>query len=85
MIDPEFLKILACPETRQRLQEADERTLERLNAAIESGSLMNRGNQKVSCRLEAGLVRSDGLILYPVREEIPVLLFEESIALDALS
>lgn len=84
MIDPEFLKILACPETRQSLQAADARTLERLNAAIDAGSLVTRGNQKVTRRLDAGLVRRDGQVLYPVREDIPVMLIEESIALAGL-
>lgn len=84
MIDPEFLKILACPETKQSLQAADAPTLARVNAAIDAGSLLTRANQKVTRKIEAGLVRRDGQVLYPIREEIPVMLIEESIALTGL-
>ncbi len=84
MIDSEFLKILACPETKQSLQVADAQTLARVNAAIGSGNLLNRGNQKVAGKIDAGLVRRDGQVLYPIREGIPVMLVEESIPLQGL-
>ncbi len=84
MIDSEFLKILACPETKQTLQAADAQTLARVNAAITGGNLLNRGNQKVAEKIEAGLVRRDGQVLYPIREGIPVMLVEESIPLQSL-
>jgi uncharacterized protein YbaR (Trm112 family) len=35
----------------------------------------------VTGRLEAGLVRADGKVLYPIRDGIPVMLVEEGIAL----
>jgi uncharacterized protein YbaR (Trm112 family) len=33
-------------------------------------------------RLDAALVRNDGLVAYPIRDGIPVLIAEEAIALD---
>ena len=83
MVDPELLQILVCPETRQPVRLADGDILVRLNSAIEAGSVVNQGGQEVREPIEEGLVREDGKLLYPVREEIPIMLIDEAIALDA--
>jgi uncharacterized protein YbaR (Trm112 family) len=80
--DPELLKILCCPETRQELRLAETELLERINRRISEGGLKNRGGQPVSDKIEAGLVRADGKFLYPMRLQIPVLLVDEGIAID---
>ena len=41
------------------------------------------GGAAVERTLEAGLVREDGLIVYPIRDGIPVLLIDEGIRLQA--
>jgi len=81
VIDKELLKILACPETRQPLAEASAEVLDPLNRRIEEGGMKNVGGEPVTDRLEAGLVREDGKIVYPIRDAIPVLLIDEGIAL----
>jgi uncharacterized protein YbaR (Trm112 family) len=78
MVDQELLDILVCPETRQRVRLADEATLSRLNAAIAGGAVRNRGNQPVTEPVPEGLVREDGLLLYPVRDDIPIMLIDEA-------
>ncbi|MGD2018974.1 MAG: hypothetical protein PVJ89_12710 [Planctomycetota bacterium] len=83
MIHPDLLAILACPDSRQPLDHADEATLKGLNDRIAAGGVVNVGGDEVSAPLEAGLVREDGQLVYPVRDDIPVLLREEGIALDA--
>ena len=35
--------------------------------------------------LEEGLIREDDKILYPVREDIPIMLIDEAIELDKLA
>ncbi len=83
MIDPELLEILVCPETRQPVRPAEAGILTRLNSAIEAGTVVNQGGQEVREPIEEGLIREDGKVLYPVREEIPIMLIDEAIALDA--
>ncbi len=82
MIKKELLEILACPETHQPLAEADASLLERVNARIAAGGVKNVGDVEVTEALEAGLVREDGKIVYPIRDEIPVLLIDEGIAVE---
>jgi uncharacterized protein len=84
MLNPELLKILVCPETKQPLNLADARILERVNLAVAGGHLRNRGGERVKERIEVALVREDGGVLYPVRENIPVMLLDEAISLDPL-
>ena len=81
MTDPEFLKILCCPETRQSLRAADADLVQQLNQQIDSGQLRNRAGQPVTRKCDAGLVREDGRFLYPVCQDIPILLIHEAIPL----
>ena len=84
MVDSELLDILVCPETHAAVRLADAGTLQRVNAAVAGGTLRNRGGDVVTVRLEAGLLREDGAVLYPVRDDIPVMLIDESISLESL-
>ncbi|MGQ0810305.1 MAG: Trm112 family protein [Nitrospiraceae bacterium] len=81
-IDQDLLAILCCPDTKQEVRLADESLIERLNAAISKGNLKNKAQAAVTEKLDGGLIRSDGRILYPIREDIPVMLIEEGIPLD---
>jgi uncharacterized protein YbaR (Trm112 family) len=79
VIDKDLLQILACPETHQALAEAGADLLKRINDRIAAGKAKNKGGADVKDALEAGLVRQDGKILYPIRDGIPVLLIDEGI------
>ena len=82
MIHPDLLAILACPATRQPLAQADEALLGRVNERIAAGGVQNVGGTDVTAVLDAALVREDGTLLYPVRDDIPVLLREEGIEVE---
>ncbi len=80
-ISKDLLDILACPETKQPLTLAEPPLLARLNARIQQGQLTNRRGLTVAEPLDGGLVRQDGQYLYPIREDIPIMLIDEAIPL----
>jgi len=81
MVDASLVEILACPETHQPVTVADEATVSKVNAAIAAGTVKNRDGEAVAEPIQTGLVREDGTYLYPVRDDIPVMLIGEAIAL----
>jgi uncharacterized protein YbaR (Trm112 family) len=81
MLDPELLTNLRCPETRQELRAVDTALLDQLNQQIAAGALRNCGGRTVNEKLDGGLVRTDGKVLYPIRRNIPVMLTDEAITL----
>jgi len=83
-IGKELLNILVCPETKEPIAMASDDVLAQVNAAVEAGRATNRGGEAVTDRVEEGLVREDGRILYPIREGIPIMLIDESIDVSAL-
>ena len=81
-IDKDLLAILCCPETKQDVSLAPETLVRQLNDRITKGELKNKGGHAVSEKLDGGLLRADKKILYPIREDIPVMLIEEGIIVD---
>lgn len=81
MIDQELLDILACPETKEPVHLAEQSLIDSLNERIERGEVTNRGGKKVEKRIDGGLVREDGAFLYPIEDEIPIMLIDEAIPL----
>lgn len=84
-LDKDLLAILCCPETKQAVALADDLLIQKVNGAIERGLLKNKAQKPVTEKLDGGLVRADNKILYPVREDIPVMLIDEGIPLDQIA
>ena len=51
------------------------------NRQIAAGQLQNRAGQPVKEPIDGGLVREDKRFLYPIRQNIPVMLIDEAIPL----
>lgn len=86
MIDEELLNIIVCPETKQDLVLADPGLVEKINNLIEKGGLLNRSGQNITETIDGGLIQKDDRkYLYPIRDDIPILLIDESIPLDTVS
>lgn len=84
MVDPELLDMLCCPETKEDVSLAEATLVEKLNRLAESGQLKNRGGEIVKEKMDAGLIRADRQVLYPIREDIPIMLIDEAIPLEGL-
>jgi uncharacterized protein len=81
MIEKGLLKVLVCPKDNTPLTMADSRLIARLNRAIAAGQIVNCVGQPVRQPLMGGLVGQTRAILYPIVDDIPVLLADEAIAL----
>lgn len=84
MVDKELLEMLCCPETKEDVSLVTGALIEGLNRKIESGGLKNRGGEIVKEKLDSGLLRADGKFLYPIREDIPIMLIDEAIPVEGL-
>jgi uncharacterized protein YbaR (Trm112 family) len=84
VISKELLDILRCPEDRTPLTLADAELVARCNQAIAERRLKNKAGLAVERDFDGGLIRADAKILYPIIDDIPVLLIDEGIALSQL-
>ena len=83
-VDKDLLAILCCPETKLDVSLADETLIGKLNDAVSRGVLKNRAQKPVTELLDGGLIRSDRKVLYPIREDMPVMLIDEGIPLEQI-
>ncbi len=83
-MDQELLDMLCCPETKEDVSLAEAKLIGSLNLKIEAGQLKNRGGETIKEKMDSGLIRADRKFLYPVREDIPIMLIDEAIPLEGL-
>ena len=81
-IAPDLLAILCCPETKQEIRLLEKDSVEKLNQRIEKGELKTKGGQTVAEKIDGGLLRNDGTVVYPIRDQIPIMLIEEGILVE---
>ena len=82
MVDKELLDILCCPETKQDVTLVEGDVIAKINAKIKEGALKSRGGEVIKEKIDAGLLRKDKKFLYPIREDIPIMLIDEAIPFD---
>lgn len=80
-LDDFLLSILVCPETKAKVNLAEQSLVEEINRQIEGGTLKNVAGKAVHEKIDALLIREDGKRAYPVRQDIPIMLIEEGINL----
>jgi uncharacterized protein YbaR (Trm112 family) len=81
MIDANLIEILRCPQDRSRLSIAAPQIVDRINAAINAGAAVNLAGERLTKRIDGGLVREAGDLLYPIVDDIPVMLPDEAVEL----
>ncbi len=85
MVDQELLDILVCPENKTKVTLAEQDVIDKANAAIAAGTLQNRAGETVEEKLDGGLVREDKAYMYPIRDDIPIMLIDEAIPMGQLA
>ena len=84
-MDRKLLDLLVCPTTRQPLALLDYRILSALNDAIGQGGVVRGDGSAQTEPVREALVTRDHALVYRIDDGIPVLLAEESIALDGIA
>ena len=84
MINQKLLEIIVCPVSHQPLRIAEEQLIDRLNQAISAGRVKDRAGRPMTAPIQQGLIRQDGQVMYPIRDNIPVLLTDEGIPMDEI-
>ena len=85
MVHPELLEILVCPENKTPVILADADIVAKANAAIEKRTLKNRAGAVIEAKIDGGLIRQDAAYMYPIRDDIPIMLIDEAIPLEQLT
>jgi len=78
-VNGKLLEILCCPVSKTPLTVLGSQKLDKLNAAIKSGDALFVDGEKVTDPLSEGLITEDGKVIYPVQDDIPILLEEKGI------
>jgi len=78
-VDGKLLEILCCPVSKVPLNRLQKSHLEKLNQAIEAGTVQYVHGEPVTAPLQEALITEDGKVIYPVVENIPLLLEEKGI------
>ncbi|HJL92838.1 MAG TPA: Trm112 family protein [Woeseiaceae bacterium] len=80
----ELLSIICCPITKQSLSFVTRDKLDELNKAINKGLIKTNEGNIQNKNITDALITDNGMILYPIKDDIPVLLENKSIHLDQL-
>jgi len=78
-IDGKLLEILCCPVSKTPLTRLPAGRLKTLNEAISAGDILYVRGEAVEQPLREALITEDSKVIYPVIDEIPILLEERGI------
>tara|TARA_B100000929_G_scaffold120344_1_gene95376 strand:- start:465 stop:722 length:258 start_codon:yes stop_codon:yes gene_type:complete len=80
-MDPNLLNIICCPVTREKLSIATSKQLEFINAEIANSTLKKLDGSIAEKPQSKALINATKTLLYPIEEDIPILLENEAIEL----
>ena len=78
-VDGKLLEILCCPVSKVPLIRLERSRLDKLNAAITAGAVQYVHGDIVEQALHEALITDDRRVIYPVVDDIPLLLEEKGI------
>jgi uncharacterized protein YbaR (Trm112 family) len=78
-IDRKLLEILCCPVSKTPLTRLPAARLKKLNESIAAGEVQYVQGDAVEQPLREALITEDSKVIYPVVDEIPILLEERGI------
>ena len=78
-VDRRLLEILVCPITKQPVERLSKDRLGVLNREIEGGNIRNQAGSAIDAPLSDALITSDGRTIYPVNDDVPVMLEDAAI------
>ena len=83
-MNEKILKLICCPSSKKQLKILNEESLANLNQAISAGLIKNNQGKILKDEIEQALITEDDELAYVVRDDIPVLLENESIKMNQL-
>ena len=83
-MDPNLLNIICCPITREKLSTATPKQLALINAEITNNTLTKLDGSIVENPQSKALINATKTLLYPIEEDIPILLENEAIELKGM-
>jgi uncharacterized protein YbaR (Trm112 family) len=81
VINESLVEILRCPQDRSRVHPAPPAIVDAINRAVDAGAAVNQAGERLERRIDGGLIREAGDLLYPIVDDIPVMLPDEAIDL----
>lgn len=84
-MDKRLLDILVCPVSHLPLRPLNRAQLDVLNAAIGAGGVQTTAGAAIAVPLAAGLMTTDGKVIYRIEDDIPVMLADEAVGTLQLS
>lgn len=78
-IDGKLLEILCCPVSKTPLTRLTNKRLKSLNQAISAGTVLTVRGEPVEGEFREALITEDSKVIYPVIDEIPILLEDRGI------
>ena len=78
-VDGKLLEILCCPVSKTPLTRLSANRLKLLNKAIAEGDVQTVRGEAVDAPLREALITEDSKVIYPVIDDIPILLEDRGI------